>query len=509
MKQLRIPAVILALLAVQACSSSQPTEQAITPVNATLDNPATVVVQSFIMRGEVVIGPEVRSFTPCGSNQQYWLELPPELSVPAQKLNQSPYQILYGEMIGYLVPPSQTGFNADYLARFVVQQINQLSAENTQRCQHPTNPTRAFGTEPFWSVQFSAQGLEFQPLGSDKQLLTIQSSQLSASRRIYQFEQGALTLEQTTCTDSMSDNLYSWRSTLTLKGETYQGCAVLSNLDTTQEWVGTYFASATEQQGFGVTLELNPDHSATTRYRYLNGERELVEKGFWQQLNPDQIQVVMTLHQQQYLLSERVFSRRGYQLHADKEKIGNVVYPIRNGGLILFQAKPISPRPSTEKPPLDQTVHNIPSRDEYDEEVDQAVRRYFALHKTDPAQIHYRWLKYDLNGNQHPELLVQLDWCQHTQCTLLIFEQKHGEWHFNSRINGVQTPFRLGKRSQYGWQDLMLPISTKQTITIHQLQYNGISYPVTSKKSKTAHASDISGVSLFSDGLSPRTGVKL
>ncbi len=509
MKQLNVPAAILALLALQACSSSPTTQSQIVPVNATLDNPATVVPQTFIMRGEVVVGPEVRSFTPCGSNQQYWLDWTPELTQQALKLNQSPYQILYGEMIGYLTPPSQTGFNADYMARFVVQQVNQLSAENNKGCQHPTRPTRAFGNEPFWSIQFSPQGLEFQPFGGNKQVLAIQSSQLSANRRTYQFEQGHLKLEKKSCTDGMSQNVYSWRSTLTLNDETYQGCAVLSNLDTTQEWVGTYFASATEQQGFGVTLELNPDHSATTRYRYLNHERELVEKGFWQQLNPNQVQVVMTLHQQQYLLSERVFTRHGYQLHADKEKVGNVVYPISNSGITLYQAKPVSSPPATEKITLSETTQHIHSRDEYDEEVDQAVRRYFALHQSTPSQTHYRWLKYDLNGNQHPELLVQLDWCQEAQCTLLIFEQKNGEWQFNSRINGVQTPFRLGKSSQYGWQDLMLPINTEQSVTAHQLQYNGISYPVSIKKAKTAHANEISGVRLFADGLSPRTGVKL
>lgn len=248
MKQLRTPFTLFALLIIQACSSSQPPVNPVVPVIANLDNPATMVPQNFIMRGEVVVGHEVRSFTPCGSNQQYWLDLPLEVTKQAQALSRSPYQALYGEMIGYLIPPSQTGFNADYMARFVVQQVNQLSADNNKRCQRPT----------------------------------------------------------------------------------------LSKLDSSLAWVGHYFASATDQRGFGVTLDLNPDHSATTRYRYQNGERELVEQGYWQQLNSNQIQVVMTLHQRQYLVSERVFTRQGDQLHADKEKIGNKVYSISGGGITLF-----------------------------------------------------------------------------------------------------------------------------------------------------------------------------
>lgn len=63
-----------------------------------------------------------------------------------------------------------------------------------------------------------------------------------------------------------------------------------------------------------------------------------MEQGYWQQLNPNQIQVVMTRHQQQYLLSERIFTREGYQLTATQEKVGQSVYNIADGGLVLFRS---------------------------------------------------------------------------------------------------------------------------------------------------------------------------
>ena len=49
-------------------------------VKASLDQPDSIKPQTFILRGEVVAGSEVRSFKPCGSNQQLWLEMPASLT---------------------------------------------------------------------------------------------------------------------------------------------------------------------------------------------------------------------------------------------------------------------------------------------------------------------------------------------------------------------------------------------------------------------------------------------
>ncbi|MCE7629159.1 hypothetical protein LZT04_15020, partial [Vibrio fluvialis] len=207
-------------------------------------------------------------------------------------------------------------------------------------------------------------------------------------------------------------------------------------------------------------------------------------------------------------LSERVFIRDGSTLSADKEKVGSVVYPIANGGLVLFSASQVTAPQAMLLPISEQ---QIASRDDYEEDVDQALRRYFALHNTAPENTQYRWLKYDLNGDSQPELLVQLDWCGSGGCTLLVFQQQNQEWRFNSRITLVRTPFQLGKQNTHGWQDLMLPVSGggAQAAT-HRLQYNGISYPVNPSIADVANQDDISGVTLFADGLSPKqAGVKL
>lgn len=336
MKAMLYPTTILSACLLQACSTSPTTQPKQDTVKASLDQPSSIQAQTFLVRGEAVIGHEVRTITPCGSNQQFWLDIPVELTQQISKLSPAPYQPMYGEFIGYLVPPSKTGYNGDYTARFKVDHVNFITAENPNRCQNMPSPTKAFGNEPNWIAQFAAKQLTFQSIGNQKQTSVITDRQINLNKRQYGLEHGQLTLQHQYCSDGMSDSLYGWTSELTWNGDKYQGCATLGNSDPSVHWTGEYFASSTKNSGFSVTLTINPDHSAITQYTYNNGEAPIIEKGYWQQLNSDQIQVVMTRHQQQYLVSQRIFTRDGKTIMAEKEQVGNVVYPLANGGLVLY-----------------------------------------------------------------------------------------------------------------------------------------------------------------------------
>lgn len=514
MRALPICAISLAML-LQACSNSSPVSLASstsTIIPATLDKPETIQPQSFLLRGEIVVGPQVQRFTPCGSTQQYWLNLSPQQLEDTLALSRSPYQPLYAEVVGTLLPPSQTGFNGDYVARIAVDSLNQLSGES-RGCELPISSTRAFGQEPSWSMRVLEGGVQFQPLGGEKQQFPLTRSQLSPTQHHYQFKDGELVLKQQPCRDAMSNSRYQWTSKLSLQGGQYQGCASLANSDPTLEWSGVYFASSTQQTGFSVNLTLEQDHTAQTRYEYANGEPAVVEQGYWQQLNPNQIQVVMTRHQQQYLVSERIFTRDGYQLTTTQEKVGQSVYPIADGGLVLFRSQ-VEINPTLPPPVVGQAAveaQRIAGRADYQEDVDQAIRRYFSLHKTSPEQSQYRWLKYDLNGDEQPELLVQLNWCSSAGCTLLIFEQQQQQWRFNSRIGPVQNPVLLGKQTHYGWQDLLIKVGHgAESSGLHLLQHNGISYPTKADSAPTGQTKQASQVVLFADGVSAKqAGVKL
>ncbi|OLQ93683.1 hypothetical protein BIY21_11240 [Vibrio ponticus] len=510
MKALRNPAMLVSLLALQACStldfsSSESESQPSLPL-ANLEQPNSIQPQPFILRGEVILGHEAQSIQPCGSEQQYWLSIDNDKFNQALRLINTPYQPMYGELIGHLETSSQDGFDGDYNARFVVSKINVLSAENPNRCDRAIQPTQAFGTEPFWSLSVSNSELTFSPMGGQKQILPITSSKIKSDRQRYQFAEGQLELTQRSCSDGMSDSLYGWTSTLTLADQTYQGCATLSNRDQSLNWSGKYQASSTQSSGFSVILEMQPDHGATTTYRYLDGSGDLVERGYWQQLSPQQVQVVMTHHQQQPLLSERLFVRSDEQLTADKEKVGDVVYPIADGGLTLFKTE----QNNTHQQKQSRT-NAVPSSASFNPKVDRALRDYFSQNNIDAGGTRYRWLTYDLNGDGQDELLTQLDWCGSGGCTLLIFANQQQKWVFNSRMTLVNTPLNLGHKNHQGWQDLVLFVRGGGAVpNQHVLRFNNGSYPLNPSMAPIASFDDISPIQLFSDGLTPhQEGVKM
>lgn len=514
MKVMKNPVTWLVAFTLQGCVTAPDTPQQPELPPATLDEPLSIQPQTFIMRGQVVVGHESRTFTPCGSQQQYWLDLTPELALEAQGLSTRPYQALYGELIGHLTVPSQTGYNADFTARFVVDQVNILTAENPDRCDQPLRSTRVFGNEPFWSASFDKDQLKYTKMGEQPQILDIESSRTTPSSRDYQLEgkaaQGKLNLTKESCSDGMSDSIYGWHAKLNLNDSNYNGCATVSNQDPTLDWSGLYFASSTQNTGFSINLELNDDHSAITTYSYSNGDPSIVEQGFWQQLNQNQVQVVMTRHQQQYLISERIFTLDNGKLVAEKEKVGNVVYPIANGGLVLFEAKNAQAQVNTTAN-VDLTAKQVNSSDQLDQKVDQAIREYFKINNSSPDDTKYRWLTYDLNGDGKEELFAQLDWCGSGGCTLLIFENHQDNWRFNSRVTLVKGDIRLGKSQNHGWQDLIFNVSGGgATPAKHTLSYSGVSYPLNPSVAPIADDADISDVVLFADGISPaQSGVKL
>ncbi|MEZ9144858.1 COG3650 family protein [Vibrio sp. 10N.286.52.C3] len=514
MKVMKNPVTWLVAFALQGCVTAPDTPQQPEQPPATLDEPQSIQPQTFIMRGQVVVGHESRTFTPCGSQQQYWLDLSPELALEAQGLSTRPYQALYGELIGHLTVPSQTGYNADFTARFVVDQVNILTAENPDRCVQPLRSTRVFGNEPFWSATFDKDQLKYTKMGEQPQTLDIESSRTTSSSRDYQLEgkaaQGKLNLTKESCSDGMSDSIYGWHAKLNLNDSNYNGCATVSNQDPTLDWSGLYFASSTQNSGFSINLELNNDHSAITTYSYSNGDPSIVEQGFWQQLNQNQVQVVMTRHQQQYLISERIFTLDNGKLIAEKEKVGNVVYPIANGGLVLFEAKSAQAQVNTTTN-VDLTAKQVNSSDQLDPKVDQAIREYFKINNSSPDDTKYRWLTYDLNGDGKEELFAQLDWCGSGGCTLLIFENHQDNWRFNSRVTLVKGDIRLGKSQNHGWQDLIFNVSGGgATPAKHTLSYSGVSYPLNPSVAPVADDADISDVVLFADGISPaQSGVNL
>lgn len=327
-----------ALLFLSGCSQ----QSAIDTSTDDFDNSQSASgAHTFILRGTVVIGRESQSIQPCGSDQQYWINLTSEQWKAGTDIQSTPYQSMYGELIGHFEAPPKGGFANDYPARFVVSHINKLVAGEGARCQQPAQPTTASGNEPFWNVQVNKGIFSVSEMGKKAQQQAITDQELSIEQRTYQSDDISLVMDSAICKDTMVDTVYGWASDVTINDKNYQGCASISPKDTTLNWVNTYKGTSTAgNSGLTIGLTLRPDHSAITTYDYQNGEPQLVETGVWQAINENQVHVLMSRHQRQYMIAERTFTRKGNTINAEKETVNGVVFPIQSG-LTLFS--PVQP----------------------------------------------------------------------------------------------------------------------------------------------------------------------
>ncbi|WP_375751887.1 hypothetical protein [Vibrio sp. HN007] len=241
--------VSIALLTLlQACSSLS--ETSTNPEEGVFATTESAVPQPFEMKGTLVLGPDSRTFTPCGSREQYLLQTKPEILKELTNLQTETYQPLYSEFSGHLLPMPQTAPEQDFGAQFIASELKYASTKSLEK-----------------------------------------------------------------------------------------KCINRSDVDTSLDWVGTYSATSTKSGGFSVSMALTQDHSASITYQSGTGGAETKEKGFWQQINSQQVQVIMTRHQGQRLLSNRLFTVVDEKLIAVEEIINGTTYPIADGGLVLYPEK--------------------------------------------------------------------------------------------------------------------------------------------------------------------------
>ena len=337
--------VVITSLYLQACSTSNSFNQTSDVERIQVNELATTELSQgetpaaqFIMRGQLVIGPDTHSFTPCDSKQQFWAEFNRPQQNAVLALSTKPYQPMYAELIGTLAPTKNSSYSGGFAAQINVSTINLITTENPQRCNLPLRSTRAVGNEPFWSVSFNKNHVNYTKMDSEKPL-GIMGSDITSQKRVYNLSDHQLELSRELCRDSMSDAIYGWKASLTSEDKQLNGCAALSNFDSTLNWSGTYQAISNDPNALTVTLELNPDHTALTRYQYDDNQQERWETGYWQQINSSQVQVTMTHHQGQKLISERIFSKKDNAIRATLEKVNGIIYTIHNNGLVLFKSE--------------------------------------------------------------------------------------------------------------------------------------------------------------------------
>jgi len=184
------------------------------------------------MRGEVILGHEVREFKPCGEDAELWVIPGPELVDAYEALSYEAYAPVYAELRGEVGPPPETGFGAGYQGQLTVLSLMRAApAAESHGCAEDLTGIafRALGNEPFWGLHVSRDEIVFSMLGASDVTLPRAVPRREEGSWIYEAEADAgsvsLTLEEASCSDTMVGTRYSWRAHVTLDGDTYEGCA--------------------------------------------------------------------------------------------------------------------------------------------------------------------------------------------------------------------------------------------------------------------------------------------
>lgn len=112
-------------------------------------------------------------------------------------------------------------------------------------------------------------------------------------------------------------------------------CAKIPNSMQAARYIGVYISN-TDPTGLTIELHLNADHSAQTLYRYSNGQDNLIENGFWQNGQAfNSIKVVMTSHQGDKVVAERIFTQHADTISTQQETINGQIYPLSQHGIVL------------------------------------------------------------------------------------------------------------------------------------------------------------------------------
>lgn len=517
MKAFTIPLSFVVVSFLVACSSQAPTQpQELKPKTTELSVVKTVEVQPYILSGEVSFKDNGYVIQACNSQTQYWLELPASILAQLNQLKADSHTSFYAELFGALKPTPTKGNSSAYIARFVVSDFNQISSEMGNQCQRSHTAVRAFGNEPSWNITIEKGMATETNMDNSQTNSAINNSNSNQTQRRYQFGKSTLTLDKETCQDTMSGALFSWSANVNTQDKTLKGCAALASQNDSVTYTGIY-QSQGYTNGLSTQLELNSDHTATTRYIYQNGDPSLIEHGFWQQANGQQLHVVMTQHQDKSVVSQRLFTIRGFELRTDKEQINNQIYPLGQRLELNRMQSEITMIESQDKktqgPLPDLASASIIASKNFDAKVDKTLRDYFAMHRTNPKGSRYLWLTYDLNGDGKDELLAMMNWCGTGGCTMLIFENHNDNWRFNSRITTMRGPITLANYQHNGWRDLIIPVSGGGAKASNRiLEYTGVSYPNNASMApdlKEENNKLLSSVVLFSDQTSPIHGVKM
>ena len=220
-------AALLAALVVLGCSDNDeaaPPDEGGTPetVGAVQEGPTVV-------RGFLVLGPEVRSIKPCGEEQELWVIPLTEVTEAYDALSREPYAPVFVEVEGERGPAPETGFGAEYDGQLTVTGFRRAApGEEGFGCREDFSrfAFRASGVEPFWALQVREDAIVYSTPEIPETLFEAAEAAFAGGAWVYtSVSTGPEPIEMSArfapgrCSDSMVGAIYSWTATVEIGGE--------------------------------------------------------------------------------------------------------------------------------------------------------------------------------------------------------------------------------------------------------------------------------------------------
>lgn len=111
-----------------------------------------------------------------------------------------------------------------------------IACNGTKKIDTASSPTeksyKLNGNEPFWNIEINNGGITFTQMGSEAIYFPATTAKAGGNNQIYDTSttidgksmEMRIIMESKPCSDTMSDNEYAYKVTVSLNGKTYKGC---------------------------------------------------------------------------------------------------------------------------------------------------------------------------------------------------------------------------------------------------------------------------------------------
>jgi putative lipoprotein len=467
----------------------------------TLKTPYSIQLQEDF-RGQLYYQGSQAYFTACDNQATYSVVKNTALAKTYQKMNNGTEDPVFIEFVGEINFPKSSRSKNDLVVD--VNHVNHMVlTKNSLQCAKPNDAFsfKANGTDPYWRINMNANTLLLTTKENTKSFTLENSVIPTPQNRLLTARNDAgesLTFQIDTgdCFIEGNKEYWGYNTVVKIANSQYTGCGESGRLVNDRPFIGNYQNKLQQfHRPQSIELTLNPDKTA--RYVVEDASEQMTKTGIWKSDQQNTLAVMLIRQDDQKIQQEMVFDRHGSTLMA-KGVNSNNQFTEFEAPVALNQMVETS-EPTNEKISVKRqfTAQRIRPAAQIDTDVQEAVRLYFKIHKTDPQDTRFSSVKFDLNGDGKDEAIVLLDWCSGNACELLIFEQKAKGLVFSSRVSRIAAPIIVAETQHFSWQDLLVEQDNKWS----QLDFDGLSYPLQLNQAKDAELPlSSTGVVLFEQG---------